>query len=909
MIFKRWFKPKWQHENAAIRQLAIADLDHQTPQQKEILHELAFNDGAEAVRRAALERLNEFSLWWQASKHESADRLKQFAEQQLINMLLENRVSAQLKQQFIAECNRSSVLEKLAIAETDPELKFDLLERLGRQDLVLQAIHEPVLVLAQKQQLVSAIQDEKVLEKLLKSTEAILHSQISAQLVAIREARQKPDRVRKQVVLLLAKLNAVREKTDVLDAVEAFEQGKQQWLGLVSDLNCLDDAAEFIAKFEKICQLTDASLAPKIAQAQAVRDKALLAERSSRNYQQFSAQLNLLSQQLGNALSEGDLDRAAAQQVALDTLQSQIAGAELNSEQSRLLTQLSAQIQQKLDKLPELAEALAQAARLIAEISAQSLPDASQVAAAYQGFAQWQKAFKQQAKAIGQLMPSQFIASFDELVVQWQQHCEPLLAEQQKSQRQLKSKLAEFKRLYDAGKYNVLFGLYKGIEQQFAELTTDLQQQLQTEKDSAAELIEKLAGLQAYIATPRKQQLLQDAQALITDDSFAMPERAAQIKQLRNTWNSLGRADAELDETLNQQFNLACEQAFAPCRDFFAKQEAERVVAAKQKAEIIAKLTGYVAENLRGKALDQAIQQTQKDWEQSGIAEKSVYSELQPQYHSLMMQLKQQQTAEFKANGEAKQQLIEKAAALVSHADTDNLVPAVKDLQAQWTAVGFAGRKIDQQLWATFREHCDAIFTRRTEVRQQQQQQMLQRRQELDAQFKQLSELANAGDSLVLIEQATADLAAFSAQDDVRNDRQLSQKTRDLKASLQEKASQWQVDHEKSAYQQLFAALAEPAVDVSQLPAVYRLVFNQQQERVLSRADLTLALEWAAGAASPQSEQTRRQQVQMQLLTDKHNSGGSCSQNELLGRWLQFGAVTEAELPLLARVKQLYLPS
>ncbi len=78
MIFKRWFKPKWQHENAAIRQLAIAGLDHSTPQQKEILHELAFNDGAEAVRRTALERLNEFSLWWQASKHESAGTLKTF---------------------------------------------------------------------------------------------------------------------------------------------------------------------------------------------------------------------------------------------------------------------------------------------------------------------------------------------------------------------------------------------------------------------------------------------------------------------------------------------------------------------------------------------------------------------------------------------------------------------------------------------------------------------------------------------------------------------------------------------------------------------------------------------------------------------------------------------------------------
>ena len=151
MIFKRWFKPKWQHENAAVRQLAIADLDRQTPQQKEILHELAFNDGAETVRRAALERLNEFSLWWQASKHESAERLKLFAEQQLINMLLENRVSPQLKLQFIAECNRTSVLEKLASSESDPSIKFDLLQRLGRQDLILQALHEPVLTSEQKE--------------------------------------------------------------------------------------------------------------------------------------------------------------------------------------------------------------------------------------------------------------------------------------------------------------------------------------------------------------------------------------------------------------------------------------------------------------------------------------------------------------------------------------------------------------------------------------------------------------------------------------------------------------------------------------------------------------------------------------------------------------------------------------
>ncbi len=907
MIFKRWFKPKWQHENAAVRQLAIADLDRQTPQQKEILHELAFNDGAETVRRAALERLNEFSLWWQASKHESAERLKAFAEQQLINMLLENRVSAQLKLQFIAECNRTSVLEKLASSESDPSIKFDLLQRLGRQDLILQALHESVLTIEQKELLLAGVQEEKILEKLLKSADITLHNQISQQLATLKEAREKPERIRKQVVLLLAKLNSIRERNDVVGAIAAFELGKQQWQEFASELKLLADSEEFHNKFIKICQLTDAALAPKIAEAQAERERVLKAERSLQQFEVLVAKLNTLSEALGKALEDGELTIATALQADLDEINRQSLSAELNISQLRQVTQLIAQLQQRLDKLPELADALTQAAKLIAEISAQALPTIEQVSIAYQAFKNWQKSFNLLARTIGLLMPTQFATSYDALVQQWQQHCEPLLAEQQKSIRQLKSKFAEFKRLYEAGKYNVLFGLYKGIDQQFTALSPDLQQQLLADKEYAAEIIEKLSGLQAYIATPRKQQLVQEMQSLIADDTYALPERAAKIKQLRGIWNSLGKADADLEEALNSDFNLACEQAFLPCREFFAKQDAERALSAKLKSEVISKLNVFVRENLKAKQLEQTIQQMQKEWEQSGIAEKSVYAELQPQYHALIGQLKQQQIDEYKANTAAKRLLIESAAQLVLQAETENLVSAVKDLQTQWTAVGFAGRKLDQQLWAEFRSNCDAVFARRNEIRQQQTQQIQQRKIELQAQFEQLSNQVTVDSSSAQIAQTLVSITEFGAQVDVRNDKQLSQSIRELKNSLQDKSAQLQVHHERSVFEQLFAALQDPMVDAAKLPAVYRLVFNQQQEQTLSRADLTLALEWSASVQSPAEEQSRRQQVQMQLLTDKHNSGGSCSQNELLGRWLQYGPITEAEQGLLQRVKRLYL--
>ena len=69
MIFSKFFKKK-KHlsEKVSDRIVAIAELDGKDSSSKSILHELAFNDGDDKVRRAALEKLNDFALYWQAFK-------------------------------------------------------------------------------------------------------------------------------------------------------------------------------------------------------------------------------------------------------------------------------------------------------------------------------------------------------------------------------------------------------------------------------------------------------------------------------------------------------------------------------------------------------------------------------------------------------------------------------------------------------------------------------------------------------------------------------------------------------------------------------------------------------------------------------------------------------------------------
>jgi hypothetical protein len=904
MIFKRWFKPKWQHESAAVRQLAIASLDHSTPQQKEILHELAFNDAAEAVRRTALERLNEFSLWWQASKHEQAERLKQFAEQQLIQMLLENKVSSHLKQQFIAECHRSSILEKLAQAETDPTLKFQLLLRLNREDLYISSVLDPVLTAAQRIELLALIQEEKALDKLSRQVDGDIAIALQQLLAERLEQKQKPERVRKQVVLLLAKLNALREKTDIAEIQQRLAQHQQEWQQLLPDLPCLSDQDEFVAKYEKVIELTNKSLQPRLEAFELALQKQQKQQQELQQFVQFEQQLQLLAEQLSVKLAAGELEQAQQLLVPVEQLAAQIAAAALNAHQQQQLQKQVRELINQLARLPVLAEALAQAARLLAELAAQGLPQPdADVAGAYQGFKQWQQQWQRQSKVLQNFLPVTFSDSYQQLCQQWRQHCEPLLAQQDKQLRQLKSKIAEFKRLHQAGKFNVLFGLFKGIQTDLQALLPSQQQSLQKDVELLEKQIQDLSELQAYIATPRKKELLAQIQELASQTDVVATQRSAEVKQARAVWNSLGRADAALEQQLNDDFNQACELAFAPCREHFARLDAERQQHAEQKQQIIAQLSDAVTAQIAGKELDTLLSQAIKNWQATGPVEKSVYATLQPQFQQLLDQLRQMQKTGQQQHAQAKQALIAAATALTSQESTDNVAAQLKVLQSQWKQLGFAGRGLDQQLWTEFRNVCDAWFAKRDALREQQQQQQQQQYQLLDAELAQLEATVAASNEPAALRPLLQQLQALDTSAVAALQHRKQQLVQQLEAQLDQLAGA-ALQHN---WRQLFDVLAQPDVKVTDVPAIYRLVFNQQQESLLSRADLTLALEWSAGVASPSAEQARRQQVQMLLLTDKHNSGESITQSQLLARWLQYGPVSATEQDLLRRVRALYL--
>ncbi|HEY0922330.1 DUF349 domain-containing protein [Rheinheimera pacifica] len=901
MIFKRFFKPKWQHPDAAVRQQAINELNREDQAHKSVLHELAFNDGAEAVRKAALTKLNDFSLWWQASKHDSAERLQQLAEQTLINQLLQNQVEPKLKQQFIAQCNRSSILEQLAQTETDAGIKFGLLQRLNKTELNLKALQDPVLQPLQKQQLLAQINDEKTLEKLSKQLTGELLAQVQQKLTGLSEQKQKPLQLRKQLTLMLAKLNAARERSSVEALPALLADYQAQWQQLEGELDCLgDEAAEFRAKYQKITRQIEQWLAPRLEQLSKLQaEQALLDARAERT-KALQQQLNQLEQALQQALLTTDISAAQQLEQQITALADTLANADITDKAG--LTKRLAQLQQQLSRLPELAEQLTRLTRIVADWAAQPLPDNAtdyqQVSAQLK---QWQQDFREISKAMVIAVPASLLEAKNALQQKWQELAKSFTAQSDKAQRQCRSKLAQYRRLYSAGKYKVLFGLFKGIEQDYQQLSTEQQLQLAKDYEFARDKLAELADWQEYIATPRKQQLLQQMQQLdsVVPDNL-MRQRADEVKQARAQWNSLGKADPAQEEQLNAAFDLACEQAFAPCRVYFAAQDALRAEHVIQREQIIAQALEFTATG-DAKALDTRLQQLKQAWQQAGAVDKLQFTALNERFNQALMPLREQLKALQQQAADAKQQLVDKAQAALALDDANLTAKVLKECQQQWKVSGNAARKQDQALWLQFRAICDGFFNARSEQFEQQKQAEQAELKQFEMQLTQLSVQLDAATELTALAELQQQLQTLQPDSSAAQ-----QAVRQLQDKLKQKQQQWQQHQQQREFSQMFELLANADVSAEQLPAGYRDCFNKQQEQQFSRAQLTLALELIADMPSPQSEQSARQQVQLLLLSDKHNQGSALDKHSLLKRWLQFGAISEAELPLLARVKALF---
>ena len=560
MIFSKLFKKKkWQSEKVSERLAAVAELDVNDSANKSILHELAFNDADEKIRRATLEKLNDFALWWQAFKNDASDMIKKMAEKTILEALSgkgTTPLDASLKRKFVEQCNKTQLLEQVVFELNDESLIIDTINKIDKEQLYNKAITNSSLTDTLKQSLIVKIDDVAQLKKLSKKLSGVLQEQVETKITTIQEALEKPVKLEKQIRLLLAQLNALKDKTDFVLVNQKQKEFAAQWRALEGELNVLDEDTfkELVSKRTAIEESLERIQAP-IKQAwmeqHAAKDLAITQQK---NLDELMHELTHVESEVTQSIADDKDIEQSEISAQINKINHNVMEAELTEQGKSALLTRAESIFNRATKVPQIKAAIAKASELLEQFKQLTLPsDLASLNEVNPQFKTLRNEWQANEKEVGIAMPTAIEQEYQSLFEQWK----PVIDELEKEQRQLFSqtrrKLSELEGLVNRGKFHSAFGLYKKLTFWISDLNEYYVSQISRKWEQLEQDVEKLKELEQSFSAPKKQELIADIKKLAEAPLADATEQAYRVRLLRSNWQRLGHTVPTEEEKAEEQ--------------------------------------------------------------------------------------------------------------------------------------------------------------------------------------------------------------------------------------------------------------------------------------------------------------------------------------------------------------------
>lgn len=798
MIFKAFFKPKWQHKDPLVRKRAVHDLNPAHAEDCRALLQIARSDTEADVRSAALKRITLLDELASIAQTDPSEEVRAAAGQRFAVLLCGIEHSAATlpeRVQRLAALNDIKLIEDVARRGVESGLRRAALQRVEREallgDIALQDADAELRYIA-----ATRIKQKSTLERVakqarMKDKRVCAAAREKLEQMAIDEER--PARLRQQARNVCAALEAVVRAADWTVAGIHLARIEADWKQLRSEWDATKDGA------------FDASLETRFAAARAAFDAAFAQHEQALQQQRESAALrealharkHELCEQLEQLLGEIRQHTAplAGDEVnmprALRLLRTawDEAGSLPGNEEAVLQARfdaLAGQVEEMTRDIPHYHSA--QAALLDIETRAKAMLEA--------GGALAERDIKGLEKQLAAIARPRHFALDGAAEQGIRTVLEQLRACRMQQLQKVKDDLVMFTRLVDEvaqatedGQSQTAAELHRQAQQVYDRLPASdaaalRKQEVYRRFQAAAKNVRVLWSWKRWAGAPVKENLVAEMEslALQLQQSPGMerdyPDIADKIRAARDQWKELGATDNADAKALWERFKEACDAAYAPCEAHFAREREQRKQHAAQKAAICDGLEQFVAqtgwENADWKKIEQLLRTARSEWNAIGPVERAQSNALNKRFRVVMDDLAERLSAAKKLNKSKKENLIRRMELLADSvkelaADSPVLKDAIaqaKQLQSQWKLIGQSAES--NSLWNTFRGASDRIFAQREAAhaaQDQQRREHLARAQALCTQVEEYARLQ--GDALRQargkVQQAKADFERVGA--------------------------------------------------------------------------------------------------------------------------------------------------
>lgn len=689
-LFRRFFAPRWQHRDPAVRRKAISHLDASQAQDRERLERLAGDDDAD-VRQAALAKLDDPSqLIVLQVLHDSPE-----LQARLIELLTgrSGTLALATRQGLIERIYDSALLAQIALHGDNQALRLAALARLDDEGALIHQACENGIA-AVRHAAAERITSEDGLIRLTR--------QARRDKQVVRLARERLNRQREDAAQARTQHS---ERERILDALE--QHARHIWEPLYGGRY-----RHLQREWERLTGLPSADQEQRYQDA-CLRCRKVVSDHDAQHQSVFAAD---------RQRSDADETRLALIEALEETLAGLRQSTHLTGQD---LASLHAQKRLLASRWQALSDRHTPEAALNQRYaSAQAEHD--RISRAWERLEQQTDSL---TEALGQADDARLRHTLETL--DWPDDLPPppLLERARKrldatshgdddtphQAERVAADIEELERLLERGAFKHASRLHQSLRQRLDALPSEPRRQLQpTLKRLAAQLAE-LRDWRGFVAGPKRDQLSQTIDQLADDHTLADAELDRRHHRLVKEWRELG--DAAASHQLSVRFRAASDrihERLGPWRQARDQERQQNLAAREALCTQLEALLDNPDPRADPDSLRQIRDRAREQWRGYSPVPRDRSESIGRRFGRIRHALQNLIDQHALQIASAKQQLIEEARTLQSAATSAvQRAEQAKTLQRRWRELGRAPKGEEQALWREFRGLCDNIFAAR----------------------------------------------------------------------------------------------------------------------------------------------------------------------------------------------------
>ena len=415
--------------------------------------------------------------------------------------------------------------------------------------------------------------------------------------------------------------------------------------------------------------------------------------------------------------------------------------------------------------------------------------------------------------------------------------------------------------------------------------------------------LRELSDWQGF-ATEPKQIALCEQMEYLAEQPMDPEAKAERIKELQNEWRDLGGSS---DRSLWSRFKAASDKAYEPCKAYFSAKSGLKQANLEKRSAICQQLESFLDNadwsSIDWKAAERIHQTARQEWKEAWPVEFRDNRAVQKRFDELLKRLEAPLDEERRKNEGLKQTIVDKAQALVEHEPLQEAMNQAKALQGDWQAIGITRHREDRKLWQAFRKACDQIFARRDAERSEQQQASRAADETAQAGLNQVSGISPESDEQAV----TAALATLKDIDAATLSKGVREQVQQEKQRLSKILSALRLQAKMASWQSLVMAATAGQSGSESAPQHWAALAETSDAS--DPVELVIRAEILCGVPSPEADQQRRMEIQVQRLANGMGSADNSTDQmqdveKLLAAWCLGGTGKNADTELAERLNR-----